>query len=113
MGPGAGLDEYGMSGLHRDSIPGQYSPYRVDIPTELSRPPVDVEGTGDRRTCCSPQERKQASRVSLPGPIQGKAAPGREAYNSFPSSTACRHTRVILYGFEVFEWTAFALIPHI
>jgi len=34
----AGLDGCGKSRLHRDSIPGPPSPYRVAIPTELSRP---------------------------------------------------------------------------
>ena len=32
----AGLDWYGKSHPHRDSIPGPSSPYRVAIPTELS-----------------------------------------------------------------------------
>ena len=37
MGPSAGLDGCGKSRLHRDSIPGPYSSWRVAIPTELSR----------------------------------------------------------------------------
>ena len=38
MGPGAGLYACGKSCPYRNSIPGQSSPYRVIIPTELSRP---------------------------------------------------------------------------
>ena len=38
MGPRAGLDGCGKSRTHRVSIPGSSSPYRVAIPTELSRP---------------------------------------------------------------------------
>ena len=38
MGSGAGLDRWGKSRLHRDSIPGPSSPWRVAIPTELSGP---------------------------------------------------------------------------
>ena len=38
MGPTASLDGCGKSRSHRDSIPGQSSPWRVAIPTELSRP---------------------------------------------------------------------------
>ena len=34
VGPRAGLDGCGKSCLHRDSIPGPSSPYRVAIPTE-------------------------------------------------------------------------------
>jgi hypothetical protein len=34
----AGLDRCGESRLNRDSILGPFSPYRVVIPTELSRP---------------------------------------------------------------------------
>ena len=37
VGPSAGLDGRGKSRPHRDSIPGPSSPYRVAIPTELSR----------------------------------------------------------------------------
>ena len=37
MDPRAGLDVCGKSRLHRDSIPGPSSPYRVAIPTELPR----------------------------------------------------------------------------
>ena len=36
MAPGAGLDSRGKFHLHRDSIPGPSSPYRIDIPTRLS-----------------------------------------------------------------------------
>jgi hypothetical protein len=36
--PRAGLDGCGKSHTHRNSIPGPSSPYRVAIPTELSRP---------------------------------------------------------------------------
>jgi hypothetical protein len=39
VGPRAGLDRCGKSRPHRDSIPGPYSPERVAVPTELSRPP--------------------------------------------------------------------------
>ena len=35
--PRASLDGCGKSCPHRDSIPGPSSPYRVAIPTELSR----------------------------------------------------------------------------
>ena len=38
MGPRAGLDDGVKSRLHRDSIPGPFSPWRVSITTELSRP---------------------------------------------------------------------------
>ena len=41
MGPRAGLDGCEKSRLHRDSIPGPSSPYRVAILTELSRPPCN------------------------------------------------------------------------
>ena len=41
MGTRAGLDGCGKSRPHRDSIPGPSSPYRVAIPTELSRPQQD------------------------------------------------------------------------
>jgi hypothetical protein len=37
-GPRAGIDRCGKSRPHRDSIPGSSSPYRVAIPTTLSRP---------------------------------------------------------------------------
>ena len=37
VGPGAGLGECGKSRPHRDLIPGQSSPQRVAIPTELTR----------------------------------------------------------------------------
>ena len=36
--PRAGMDGCEKSRLHRDSIPGPSSPYRVALPTELSRP---------------------------------------------------------------------------
>ena len=36
--PRAGLDRFRKSRLHRDSIPGPSSPYRVAIPTELPGP---------------------------------------------------------------------------
>jgi len=36
--PSAGLDGFENSRLHRDSIPGPSSPWRVAILTELSRP---------------------------------------------------------------------------
>jgi hypothetical protein len=36
--PRAGLDSSGKSRPHRDSIPGQFSPYPVAIPTELPGP---------------------------------------------------------------------------
>jgi hypothetical protein len=42
LGPRAGLDRCGKSRLHRDSILGLSSPYRVAIPTELSRPNVII-----------------------------------------------------------------------
>jgi hypothetical protein len=44
VGARAGLDGCGKSSppLHRDSIPGPSCPYRVTIPTELSRPKVAV-----------------------------------------------------------------------
>ena len=38
VGPRAGLDGCGKSRRHQDSIPGPSSPYRLAIPTELSRP---------------------------------------------------------------------------
>ena len=38
VGPRAGLDGWGKSSLHRDSIPGPSSPQRVAIPTEIFRP---------------------------------------------------------------------------
>jgi hypothetical protein len=38
--PCAGLDRCGKPRSHRDSIPGPSSPYRVAIPTALSRPLV-------------------------------------------------------------------------
>ena len=38
VGPRAGLDRYGKSRSHRDSIPGPSSPYPVAIPTELPGP---------------------------------------------------------------------------
>jgi hypothetical protein len=38
VGLRAGLDGYGKSRPHRDSIPGPFNPYRVATPTELSRP---------------------------------------------------------------------------
>jgi len=38
VGPRAGLDRYGKSRLHRDSIPGPSSPYPVAIPTTLPGP---------------------------------------------------------------------------
>jgi len=37
VGPRVGPERCGKSRPHRDSIPGQSSPYRVAIPTELSR----------------------------------------------------------------------------
>ena len=37
MGSRAGLDEWGKSRPHRDSILGLLSPYRVDILTQLSQ----------------------------------------------------------------------------
>ena len=37
MGPRAGLDWCGKTRPHRHSIPGPCSPYRVAVPTELSR----------------------------------------------------------------------------
>jgi hypothetical protein len=40
VGPRAGLDGCGKVRPHRDSIPGPSSPYRVAIPTELSRSTV-------------------------------------------------------------------------
>ena len=40
--PRVGPDGYGRSRLHRDSIPGPSSPYRVAIPSELSRPTVII-----------------------------------------------------------------------
>jgi hypothetical protein len=38
VGPRAGMDRCGKRRPHRDSIPGPSSPYRVAMPTELSRP---------------------------------------------------------------------------
>ena len=38
MGPRAGLDGCEQSRTHRDSIPGPSRPWRVAIPTDLSRP---------------------------------------------------------------------------
>ena len=38
VGPRADLDGCGKCRRHRDSIPGPCSPWRVAIPTELSRP---------------------------------------------------------------------------
>ena len=38
VGPRAGLDGFEKSRLHRDSIPGPSSPWRVATLTELSRP---------------------------------------------------------------------------
>jgi len=38
MGPRASLDRRGKSYPHRDSIPRPSSPWRVTIPTELTRP---------------------------------------------------------------------------
>jgi hypothetical protein len=38
MGPRAGLDRYGKSRPHRDSIPGPSTPYPFAIPTELPGP---------------------------------------------------------------------------
>ena len=46
MGPRAGLDRCRKSRLHRDSIPGPYSPQRVAIPTEISRSPNSKVETG-------------------------------------------------------------------
>ena len=49
MGPRAGLEERGKFRPHRDSIHGSSSPWRVVIPTELSRSmltelnPVDIK----------------------------------------------------------------------
>jgi hypothetical protein len=40
--PRVGLDGYGKSRLHRDSIPGPSGPYRVALPTELSRPTIII-----------------------------------------------------------------------
>jgi len=45
VGTTAGLDWCGKSGLHRDSIPEPSYPYRVPIPTELSR--LIFVGLGD------------------------------------------------------------------
>jgi hypothetical protein len=39
VGPRAGLDRYGKSHPHRDSIPGPSSPQPVVIPTTLSKGP--------------------------------------------------------------------------
>jgi hypothetical protein len=44
LGPMAGLDGCQKSRLQRDSIPGPSSPYRVAIPTELSRPSAQLLG---------------------------------------------------------------------
>jgi hypothetical protein len=38
VGPRVGLEGCGKSRPHQDSIPGPSSPWRVAIPTELSRP---------------------------------------------------------------------------
>ena len=38
VSPKAGLDEYGKSSPHRDSIPGPSNPQQVAITTELSQP---------------------------------------------------------------------------
>jgi hypothetical protein len=40
--PRTGMDGYGKSRPHRDSIPGPSGLYRVSIPSELSRPTVVV-----------------------------------------------------------------------
>ena len=40
MRPRTGLDGYRKSGSHRDSDAGPSSPYRVSVPTTLSRPRV-------------------------------------------------------------------------
>jgi len=40
--PRTGMDGYGKSRPHRDSIPGPSGFYRVSIPSELSRPTVVV-----------------------------------------------------------------------
>jgi len=55
MGSSGGMDRCGKSRPHWDSIHGPSSPYRIDIPTELTRPTYNVlsratrlraEGTG-------------------------------------------------------------------
>ena len=38
MGARAGLKRYGKCRLHRDSIRGPSTPYRIAVPTELSEP---------------------------------------------------------------------------
>lgn len=43
MGPRVGLDEYGKPRPRLDTIPGPSSPYRVDVPTELSRPAFQTQ----------------------------------------------------------------------
>ena len=40
VGPRVALEGRGKSCPHRDSIPGPSSPYRVAVPTTLSRPPL-------------------------------------------------------------------------
>jgi len=42
VGPRAVLDGCGKSRPHRDSIPGPSSPWRVAVPTELSRPLIII-----------------------------------------------------------------------
>ena len=42
VGPRAGLDRCGKSHPHRDSIPGPFSPQRVDIATTISRPIIII-----------------------------------------------------------------------
>ena len=44
MGPRAGLDGCGNLAPHRDSIPVPSSPYRLAIPSEVSRPPTFTDG---------------------------------------------------------------------
>ena len=42
VGPTAGLDGCGKSRSHRNSIPGPSSTWRVAIPTELSKPQINL-----------------------------------------------------------------------
>ena len=56
VGPRAGLDGCGKSRPHRDSIPGPSSPWRVAIPTVLSRPIIVIvqwlnQGFGIVKSC--------------------------------------------------------------
>jgi hypothetical protein len=41
VGPRVGLDRFGKSRSHRDSIPGPSSPFPVATPTELPGPQLD------------------------------------------------------------------------